>query len=204
MSIPAFLNDEELGPEKSIDEFIALINLSENQDITYELIGGQAVMMSGNASGNHQRICAYILSEIHHYLRGKQCEVFHDLNVYLFKDNIENCKNVFQPDILVICDRNKVTEKGCEGAPDFVVEVISKSTARNDYFIKYKYYMEYGVKEYWIVDLAANQITVYLNSEEGTPVIYKYVFSDKIKVNIFESLSIDFEELLETLDKSKM
>ena len=73
--------------------------------------------------------------------------------------------------------------------------LISKSTAGNDYFTKCRYYMEYGVKEYWIVDLYANQIVVYLNQEDGSPIVHKYTFEDQVKVSLFDDLYIDFNEV---------
>jgi len=194
------LNINEGFPQTSLEDFEKIINLQENQDKTFELINGRLVMMAGNVSTNHQRITSYILSDIHHYLRGKRCEVFQDLNVYLFKEDIGKCKNVYQPDIMVGCDKNKMTDKGYEGTPEFIVEVISESTAKNDYFRKAESYMEYGVKEYWIVDLFKKQIVVYINYSEDSPEIHKYKFTDEVTIGIFGDLSIDFNEILKIVD----
>ena len=185
--------------EVTFDNFMEFINLTENQDKTFELIGGYLVAMAGNATSNHQSICSDIVREVGVYLKGKHCKVFQDLNVYLFKEDIGKCKNVFQPDIMVGCDRSKMTNRGYEGSPEWVIEVISKSTARNDYFTKLNYYMEYGVAEYWIVDQFANQIVVYLNSDEGSPLVQRYTFSDSVKVGQFDDLYIDFNEVLLSL-----
>ena len=199
MDAQIFWDDEDMV-ETSVEDFIKMINLPENRHITYELINGYIYMMAGNATSNHQRISGYIFSEIHQYLRGKRCEVFQDLNVYLFNEDFGKCKNVFQPDILVGCDKNKMTNKGYEGTPEFVVEVISKSTAYYDYLIKYRFYMEFGVKEYWIVDLYKKQIVVYINDGENSPDIYKYKFTDKITINVFKDLIIDFNEILKIVN----
>ena len=89
-----------------------------------------------------------------------------------------------------------MTERGYEGTPEFVAEITSRSTARNDYLIKLNRYMEFGVKEYWIVDLDRNQIMVCLNGGAEPPIIKKHTFNDIVKVNVFKDLSIDFNEIL--------
>jgi Uma2 family endonuclease len=187
---------EKEGPT-SLDEYWAFCLLPENRNKTFELVNGRIKLMAGNASSNHQRICGYIFRKIGNYLEGKNCEVFTDLNVYLFEESMGKCKNVYQPDIMVGCDRDKATNRGYEGTPEFIAEVISKSSASHDYIEKYYWYMLYGVKEYWIVDLFQNKIVVYINGneeEEKPPEINVYSFNDKVKVEIFEDLWIDFKE----------
>ena len=197
MNAELLWQDEDYGPEMSVKEFIKFINLPENRDKTFELIDGYAVMMAGNASSNHQRISGYIFNKIYNHLAGKKCEVFQDLNIYLFKKSFGKCKNVYQPDILVGCDKDKMTDKGYEGTPEFIVEVVSKSTAGNDYFVKSKIYMEFGVKEYWIADLLKKQIVVFINDDnKDRPDVYKYKFTDEITIGIFGDLNIDFNEIL--------
>ena len=186
----------------SLEGFLSYINLPENEDKHFELIDGNIVMMSGNTSSNHMRICGYISRKIGNYLEGKTCEVFQDPNIFLYRDDIGHCKNVYQPDIIIGCDKDKMTDRGYEGTPDFALEVISKSTAYKDYFEKCGLYMLYGVKEYWIVDLKKNQIIVYLNGE-NTPEIQKYNFNDKIKINVLDDLFIDFKEILKIVDKKQ-
>ena len=191
---------DEYAPEISLEEFEKFIDLPENQDKTFELIDGYISMMAGNTSFNHQRICGYISRKIGNYPEGKKCEVVQDINVYLYDEDNGKCKNVFQPDIMVGCDREKMTAMGYEGAPEFVAEVISKSTAWNDYSVKCKSYMDFGVKEYWIVDLTANQILVYRNGGENSPAIYRHTFADKVRIGVLEDLIIDFNEIRQIVD----
>ena len=195
--------DDVITGETSLEEFENFINLPENHNKTFEFINGYVVMMAGNATSNHQRISGYIARKIGNYLEGKNCEVFHDINVYLFKEDIGKCKNVYQPDILVGCDKDKMTDKGYEGTPVFIAEVISKSTASNDYFVKSARYMQFGVSEYWIVDLFSNQILTYLNKGEEPPIVRSFTFNDKIHISVFDDLSIDFKEILKIVDKAK-
>jgi len=195
-----FARDEDFGLETSMEEYEKLLFLPENETKKIELIDGYLVMMAGNASFNHHRISGFIFSEIHHYLRGKICEVAQDINVYLFNESIGECKNVYQPDIMVGCDKERMTDRGYEGTPDLIIEVVSKSTARNDYFVKLNRYIDFGVKEYWIVDLDKNQIMVYLNDGDGPPTINKYTFDNVVKVGVFDDLYIDFNEVLRSVD----
>ena len=196
----SLLNNEDLHSEVSLEGFFDLINLPENHDKTFELIDGYEVMMTRNTSFNHIRICGYISRKIGNYLEGKKCEVAQDSNIFLFNENFGKCKNIFQPDIIVACDKDKMTDRGYEGTPEFVVEVISKSTAYNDYFVKCARYMQFGVREYWIVDLLKNQILVYLNGGDDPPEVQRYTFNDEIKIVIFEDLKIDFKEILRIVD----
>lgn len=97
-----------------------------------------------------------------------------------------------EPDISVICNLDKLDEKGCNGAPDWVVEIVSPSSHRMDYFIKLFKYRSAGVREYWIVDPDKNRITVWCFDEENTE---EYTFSDTVAVNIYNDFLIDFSAI---------
>ena len=132
--------------------------------------------------------------EIGTYLRGKTCEVFTaPFDVYLQHED-EDTPNIVQPDLMVICDRDKITKKGCIGAPTWIIEIVSPSTSRRDYLTKLNLYAEYGVKEYWIVNPDREAITVYhLADQDISP--EAYTFRDTIKVYTLADLSIDFTQL---------
>ena len=185
--------------ELSVDDFDSFVAHPFNKNKKFELIDGQVVLMAGNASPNHQIIKGEIFGEIRNYLKGKTCRVFDDLNLYLFREGLGKCKNIYQPDIMVCCDESKITRRGYEGVPDLVVEVISKSTGDYDYGNKRNNYIRYGVRELWIADLFINQISV----DKGGAT-YKYKFDDVLKVSIFPDLSIDFAEILAIVDKSEL
>jgi Uma2 family endonuclease len=190
---------DKLKSEMSVYEYNNFIRHQCNPRYRFELCDGYIVMMAGGATPNHHRISGFIFSAIHQYLKGKKCEVFQDINVYLFDGEIGKCENAFQPDVAVCCDKSKFTNTGYEGVPLFVVEVISLSTARHDYIVKLEKYMRYGVKEYWIVDLFKNQILVYINEGNGIPKPKRLSFDEKIKISVFEDISIDFPELFRIL-----
>ena len=137
---------------------------------------------------SHQAILNYINTRIYQYIEGKKgnCEIYiAPFAVYLNKDDM----TYVEPDISVICDRSKLTEKGCFGAPDWVIEVVSAGSRRMDYYIKLFKYRTAGVKEYWIVDSFKNRITVYNFESEDTA---EYSFADSVKAGIYEDLYIDF------------
>ena len=103
-------------------------------------------------------------------------------------------KNWVEPDISVICDPSKLTDRGCSGAPDFIVEVVSPSSRRQDYNLKNSLYAIAGVREYWIVDPAKERTTVYHFEEDAAPTIFS--FDQDIPVGIFPGLKINIAVLL--------
>ena len=99
----------------------------------------------------------------------------------------EDDTNYVEPDISVICDKNKISDKGCHGAPDWIVEIVSPGSKRIDYLIKLFKYRNADIKEYWIVDENKNRITVY-NFVHDT--IEEYTFGEDVPVGIYEGFSI--------------
>lgn len=97
-----------------------------------------------------------------------------------------------EPDISVICDKSKLDEKGCHGAPDWIIEIVSSSSRPRDYIKKMLKYNMAGVREYWIVDYEKNIVIVY-NFEYDT--VGNYTLSDRIKAGIYEDLEIDFSKI---------
>lgn len=122
-----------------------------------ELIDGEIVMMSPSPSANHNYVSGNIFNLFYNYLEGRPCDVFTDpMDVYLSE------KDRFIPDIFVVCDPDKITQKGCFGAPDLVVEILSYSTTKYDRGKKKDAYTKAGVREYWIVDTEKRSVEVYL------------------------------------------
>lgn len=165
-------------------------NLPET--VRAELIDGQLYYMP--APGRiHQEILSFLHFEIMNYirLRGSSCKVYPTpFAVKLFDDR----DDTVEPDISVICTPEKLTDRGCTGAPDWIVEIISPSNPEHDYVRKLNLYADAGVREYWIVDPRSRKIFVYCMDKENFQA-ESYTFQDKIKVNIYEDLRIDFKEL---------
>ena len=131
-----------------------------DDDQRWELIDGVPYMMAAPRV-NHQRIVQRIGFWFHQALKGKPCEPFFaPVDVRLNFDKADD--TVVQPDVFVVCDPTKITEKTVDGIPDLVVEVLSPSTSRNDRWFKYNAYQSAGVREYWIVDPDNRTVEVYL------------------------------------------
>ncbi len=157
-----------------------------------ELIDGQLYMMSP-PTYKHQKLVMELSSNIHNYIKsnGGPCEVLPaPLAVRLNADD----KTYVEPDISVICDPNKITEKGVDGAPDFIIEIVSPGTQNKDYGVKLFKYRTAGVREYWIVNPAREIVNVYcFEKEENTNL---YSFTDDIPVGIYPGFTINIAELL--------
>jgi len=170
------------------------------EDTIVEIIDGRISSMSPAPSRIHQTIVSKLLIAIGKYIEDNKgdCEIYPaPFDVILKNDDEEagNSTNIVQPDISVICDKNKLTDKGCTGSPDMIVEVISPSNSRDDYVKKLNLYEQFKVTEYWIVNPIKKNILVYVLNDKGYDMPDMYTFNDKVKVNIYDNLEIDFSTL---------
>lgn len=168
------------------------------EDKIVEIIDGRISAMSPAPSRIHQEIIMELSAEIRNYIKSNKglCKVYPaPFDVILVNENEDSkeSKNIVQPDISVICDKNKLTDKGCTGSPDMIVEVISQYNPRNDYIKKLNLYEQFKVKEYWIVNPMKKNVLVYTLTENGYGMPDMYTFNDKVKVNIYDNLEIDFK-----------
>lgn len=132
-------------------------NLAYQEEFREELIGGKVTAMSPRPMYNHNHIAFNIAVLFSNYLRGKACTVIPDgTDLYLTEEDR------FVPDVMVVCDRDKIRRDGVHGAPDLVVEVLSPSTAQYDRGRKMKVYAQCGVREYWIVSPGDRTVEQYL------------------------------------------
>lgn len=162
------------------------------EDVRAELIDGQ-IYYQAAPNRIHQEILMSVLKKIAVYIdsNGGPCKVYPlPFAVKLFNDR----KTIVEPDISVICDRDKLTDKGCTGAPDWIVEIISPTTSSHDYVKKLNLYMAAGVREYWIVNPLNQSVYVY-QLEKNQFETTAYSFQDKIKVGIYDDLYIDFDDI---------
>lgn len=161
-----------------------------------ELIDGQLYYMAPPNTA-HQRILSFLHLEIGNHIRAKKgsCEIFPaPFAVFPFADD----SKYLEPDISVVCDRHKINDNGCNGAPDWVIEIVSPGSRRMDYYTKLSLYRSAGVREYWIVDPMKQTILVYDMEHDSAPVIYS--FTDIVKANIYDDLCIDFSEIAKLLN----
>ena len=155
-----------------------------------ELIDGQIYYMSP-PNRRHQKISGVLYATIYNYIKSNNgsCEVYSSpFAVSLNEDDT----TYVEPDISVICDTSKLNDRGCVGAPDWIVEIVSPSSKQMDYFIKLFKYRTAGVREYWIVDPIKNIIMAYNFENE---IVEHYSFADKVKVTIYDDFEIDFSKI---------
>ena len=160
-----------------------------------ELIDGEMFMMA-TPTWAHQTLLVGMSADIRQYIREHKgrCKIVPaPFGVYIKDDE----HNFVEPDISVICDRDKLDNKGCYGAPDWVIEIVSPSSKYMDRVRKLALYKEAGVREYWIVDPMQRNVTVY-DLEHGND-LNVYSFTDRVKVAIYEDFEMDFNEYLEEL-----
>jgi Uma2 family endonuclease len=138
-----------------------------------ELFDGELVMLAA-PSRVHQEILAVIFYQLYNFLRGKPCKVYPaPFGVRLFPKEDHSDDVYFEPDITVVCDPAKLDDRGCNGAPDLVVEILSPSTIKNDLLYKLNKYREAGVREYWIVDPEEKTLSANI-LEQGRYILTEY------------------------------
>src|SRR5690554_4455537 len=172
------------------------LNWSDEQ--RYELINGEVYIMTPAPYRKHQQVLGALHNQFFNYLANKKCEVYlapFDLRLPLGNEIDSDINTVVQPDLLVICDQNKLDERGCKGAPDLLIEILSPSSIVRDKQIKRDLYERHGIEEYWIVDYLEKVVEVYILNKEKKyikPDIYSE--KDSLPVKIFQGdLKIELE-----------
>ena len=161
------------------------------ENVHAELIDGK-IYYQAAPSRIHQEILNFINYAILKYidLKGDRCKVYPaPFAVKLFEDR----RNIVEPDISVICNPDRLTDWGCSGAPDWIVEIVSPGNPGHDYIRKLNLYANAGVREYWIVNPSDCTVFVY-RLEESKFENISYSFCDDIKAGIFEELFICLQE----------
>lgn len=182
-------------------------NLAYSEDWQEEVINGEIMLMSPCPGWNHVSVAGTVYNIFFNYLKGKKCTAIPDgFDLYLTE------KDIFVPDMMVVCDREKIKKNGVYGAPDLVVEVLSPSTAKNDRTRKKDAYAKSGVREYWIISPSEKLIEVYHNS--GGDLILHDIYAlepdwrlarmteearklvkTRFRCSLFEDLEISLEEI---------
>ena len=166
-----------------------------------ELYDGFIRMMTPAPSRKHQEISMRIISQMVKPLTGKTCKLFHAPFDVRFPNgkNQENkdIDTVVQPDLCVVCDLKKLDERGCLGAPDFIIEIVSPGNSKKDVKDKFEIYQKHGVREYWIVNPNDENVNVFVLDKDGKYQLKgMYAGDDKIPVSIFKGeLKIDLTEV---------
>jgi Uma2 family endonuclease len=196
-------------PKEKEEEYYTYADFLEwDEDFRAELFDGEIVMMAPPFT-KHQLISGELFFQIRKYLEGKPCKILTaPYAVRLFPKKNKSDDTVFQPDIVVVCDpinnpvlkgrriktspRMKLDNKGCNGPPDLVIEIVSPSTAKYDRVYKLRKYQKAGVREYWIVDPEIKSVQVFV-LENGRYVASVYEEPEKVRVSILKDCELDLK-----------
>jgi len=172
---------------------------SWSEDVRYELIDGQAYAMSPGPNRRHQELVVEVLRQVADALEGSGCRVYvapFDVRLPRGNEADDAVDTVVQPDISVVCDPAKLDDRGCRGAPDWVIEVLSPATASHDQIVKRAIYERHGVREYWLVHPVDQIVTVYrlVEGGYGRPDIYE--LKDSLACGILPEVVIDWARVV--------
>ena len=162
-----------------------------------EFIHGKIYYMA-SPSRIHQALLARLVVTLTNHIdeKGGSCRVYPaPFSVRLDKEK----DNYLEPDISVICDKDKLTDAGCVGAPDWIIEIASPGDPAHDYVVKLGLYRDAGVREYWIVNPMDENVIVY--RMDGTDFrLESYTLKDTVSTKILDGLSVDFKQLMGLID----
>jgi Uma2 family endonuclease len=169
------------------------------EDVRYELIDGQAYAMSPGPNRRHQEVVGELFRQVADALEGTPCRVYvapFDIRLPRGSEADDDVDTVVQPDISVICDRSKLDDRGCRGAPDWVIEVLSPSSASHDQILKRALYERHGVREYWVIHPVDRIVTVYrlVDGAYGRPDIFE--LEDTLACGILPEVVIDWARVM--------
>ena len=176
-------------------------NLAYQEEPQQEVINGEAVMMAP-ALSNHNRISRNLTRIFDTYLLNKKCEYFPDGEGLFLSEEEE-----YIPDGMVVCDPDKVTYKGVFGAPDLVIEILSRATVKNDRGHKKDVYARFGVREYWIIDPVHLTVEQFLLKDGVFSLEGEYCGDsgssvEQIKCSLYDDLAISLADIFARVDKS--
>ncbi|MEW6618013.1 MAG: Uma2 family endonuclease [bacterium] len=186
-------------PAKKIEErFTYGDYLKWPNEERWELIDGVAYDMSPSPSRRHQEIVGELYRQISTYLLDKSCQVYvapFDVRLPEADEAEEEIETVVQPDIVIVCDTKKLDDRGCLGAPDIIIEILSPYTAKKDLITKYHLYERHKVKQYWIFDPVTEETMIFKLKENKYVKPEEYKKEEKILVDIFKGLEIDLSTI---------
>jgi Uma2 family endonuclease len=174
--------------------------LTWDEGARFELIDGEIFNMSPAPSRRHQQVLRELSTAFSVFLREKECEVFFapfDVRLLVENKQDDDINNVVQPDLSIVCDKDKLDDKGCNGAPDMIIEILSPSSVKLDRWRKFQLYEKAGVKEYWLVDPINESVEIYLLISGQYKFQGVFTKDDTISVNILTGLKLDLNQIFE-------
>jgi len=169
------------------------------EDERWEIIDGQLHAMSPAPSRQHQSTSMALSAQLHAFFSTRGYEVFaapFDVRLPETQEDDDAIVTVVQPDLVVVCDENKLDDRGCRGAPDWIIEILSPSTAAKDQIVKRELFERHGVKEYWLLHPIDRMITSYRRDADGRfgPASIQEARGDQA-VGLFAELTIDWDRV---------
>ena len=164
----------------------------------WELISGVAYNMSPAPSPMHQRVLIALSTQLYHLFEGKSCSVYlapFDVRLPEKNERETDISTVVQPDISIVCDASKIDRKGCKGAPDMVIEILSPATAKKDRRKKFRLYERHQVKAYWIVSPLDEIIEVFTLKDGKYGEAEIYTADDRVPVSVFPGAEVDLSRV---------
>ncbi|MDQ0964699.1 Uma2 family endonuclease [Flavobacterium sp. W4I14] len=202
------LNDDE--PVRQFNELDASLTYSYSNYLNWlfpervELIKGKIFKMSPAPSRVHQEVSINLLNPIVNFLKGKPSKVYSAPFDVRFPKESKADKDVYtvlQPDICVVCDKSKLDARGCIGAPDLVIEILSPGNTKMELLNKYRVYEEFGVKEYWVVSQSDQSILIYTLNDSGKFQPSKiFTHSEKITSSVLTGFELELDDVFEDID----
>lgn len=188
-------------PEKAEAGFTYADYLTWDDDKRWEIIEGIPFDMTPAPLRKHQDVLGTLFHQIYSHLHDSPCKVYmapFDVRLPDFEkgEKDQDIKSVVQPDLTVICDRKKLDDRGCKGAPDLVIEILSPFTSKRDLGVKLRLYERVGVKEYWVVHPQDEIVLVFrpdVHAQYGKPNTYGK--GDMIEVSFLSGLVVDLERV---------
>lgn len=169
-------------------------------DEQVELIKGKIFKMSPAPKRVHQKISITIASKLYNYLKGKPCQVYDapfDVRLPVKSKKNDDITTVVQPDICVICDPSKLDDAGCIGAPDLIIEILSKGNNKKELQNKYEVYEESGVKEYWVVSPDSQTLLIYTLVDNQYRASRLFTRGDEIRTPILPGFILALDDVFE-------
>ncbi len=168
-----------------------------------ELIKGKIFKMSPAPNSFHQDISGNIFFELRSYINKGTCKLYaapFDVRLIKYKESTADNQilTVVQPDLCMICDRTKIDEKGCIGAPDLIIEILSPGNSKKEMDIKYDLYEENGVKEYWIVNPSEMTISIFVLQNDKYIGIKPLIFDSKLQSPTFPDLKFAVKKIFKS------
>jgi Uma2 family endonuclease len=177
--------------------------LSWPKEKRVEIIEGEIYDMAAAPSRYHQDVSGELFRQLANFLKKKSCRAYaapFDVRLSEHKTSDGETTTVVQPDILVVCDKEKLDERGCKGTPDFIAEIVSSKTASKDHIQKVHLYEKYGVREYWILHPTDRLLTIRVLDETGKYSPPQFIEGKgKLALHILPEIDIDLDEVFENV-----